>query len=78
MFTGAVFYKAIAEGNVFAYNITEQCMALSLHLFTISTQVPDVTEGIPYGIAVVLVGSVLLVNAAAIILRVYLRTRKKW
>ena len=78
MFTGAVFYKAIVEGNLFAYNITEQCMALSLHLFTISTQVPDVTEGIPYGTAVVLVGSVLLVNAAAIVLRVYLRTRKKW
>jgi phosphate transport system permease protein len=53
-------------------------MALSLHLFTISTQVPDVTEGIPYGTAIVLVGSVLLVNAAAIVLRVYLRTRKKW
>ena len=78
MFTGAVFYKAIAEGNLFAYNITEQCMALSLHLFTISTQVPDVTDGIPYGTAIVLVGSVLLVNAAAIVLRVYLRTRKKW
>ena len=78
MFTGAVFYKAIAEGNIFAYNITEQCMALSLHLFTISTQVPDVTEGIPYGTAVVLVGTVLLVNAASIVLRVYLRTRKKW
>ena len=78
MFTGAVFYKAIAEGNLFAYNIMEQCMALSLHLFTISTQVPDVTEGTPHGTAVVLVGSVLLVNAAAIVLRVYLRTRKKW
>ena len=78
MFTGAVFYKSIAEGNIFAYNITEQCMALSLHLFTISTQVPDVTEGIPYGTAIVLVGSVLLVNAASIVLRVYLRTRKKW
>ena len=78
MFTGAVFYKAIAEGNLFAYNITEQCMALSLHLFTISTQVPDVTEGIPYGTAVVLVGSVLLVNAVSIVLRVYFRTRKRW
>ena len=78
MFTGAVFYKTIAEGDVFAYNLTEQCMALSLHLFTISTQVPDVTEGIPYGTAIVLVGSVLLVNAAAIVVRVYLRTRKKW
>ena len=78
MFTGAVFYKAIAEGNLFAYNITEQCMALSLHLFTISTQVPDVTEGIPFGTAIVLVATVLLVNAASIALRVYLRTRKKW
>lgn len=78
MFTGAVFYKAIVEGNLFAYNITEQCMALSLHLFTISTQVPDVTEGIPYGTAVVLVGSVLLVNAVSIVLRIYVRTRKKW
>ena len=78
MFTGAVFYKAIAEGDLFAYNITEQCMALSLHLFTISTQVPDVGEGIPYGTAVVLVGSVLLVNAVSIVLRVYFRTRKKW
>lgn len=78
MFTGAVFYKPIAEGDIFAYNIADQCMALSLHLYTISTQVPDVTEGIPYGTAIVLVGSVLLVNAASIILRVYLRTRKKW
>lgn len=78
MFTGAVFYKGIAEGNIFAYNITDQCMALSLHLYTISTQVPDVAEGIPYGTAIVLVSSVLLVNAAAIILRVYLRTRKRW
>ena len=78
MFTGAVFFKPIAEGNIFAYNITDQCMALSLHLYTISTQVPDVVEGIPYGTAIVLVASVLLVNAAAIALRVYLRTRKKW
>ena len=78
MFTGAVFYKSIAEGDLFAYNITEQCMALSLHLFTISTQVPDVTEGIPYGTAIMLVATVLLVNAASIALRVYLRTRKKW
>jgi len=78
MFTGAVFYKTIAEGDVFAYNILDQCMALSLHLFTISTQVPDVAEGIRYGTAIVLVGTVLLVNAVAIVLRVYLRTRKRW
>ena len=78
MFTGAVFFKVINEGDLFAYNILEQCMALSMHLFTISTQVPGVPEALPYGTAVVLLGTVLLVNALAIILRIYLRSRKKW
>lgn len=78
MFTGAVFYKAIAEGDVFAYGLLDQCMALSMHLFTISTQVPNVPQALPYGTAVVLLGTVLLVNALAIVLRVYLRSRKKW
>lgn len=78
MFTGAVFYKAIVEGDVFAYNILEQCMALSMHLFTISTQVPDVPESLPYGTAVVLLGTVLMLNALSIALRVFLRSRKKW
>lgn len=78
MFTGAVFYKAIAEGDVFAYGLLDQCMALSMHLFTISTQVPGVPEALPFGTAVVLLGTVLLVNALAIILRIYLRSRKKW
>jgi len=78
MFTGAVFFKAIKEGNPFAYGLFDQCMALSMHLFTISTQVPDVPKALPYGIAVVLLATVLLVNILAIVLRVYLRSRKKW
>jgi phosphate transport system permease protein len=78
MFTGAVFFKAISERDPFAYGIFDQCMALSMHLFTISTQVPNVPEAIPYGTAVVLLGTVLLVNMLAIVLRVYLRSRKKW
>lgn len=78
MFTGAVFFKAIKEGDLFAYNLFDQCMALSMHLFTISTQVPDVPKALPYGTAVVLLGTVLLVNALAIGLRIYLRSRKKW
>lgn len=78
MFTGAVFFKAIAEGDLFAYGLLDQCMALSMHLFTISTQVPNVPEALPFGTAVVLLLTVLLVNALAIILRVYLRSRKKW
>jgi phosphate transport system permease protein len=78
MFTGAVFYKAIDEGNPFAYGLFDQCMALSMHLFTISTQVPDVPKALPYGTAVVLLGAVLVVNAAAILVRFRLRSRRKW
>jgi phosphate transport system permease protein len=78
MFTGVVFFKAVQPGKLFPYGLHEQCMALSMHLFTLSTQVPDVKESIPFATAVVLLGSVLLVNSAAIAVRVRLRSRKKW
>jgi phosphate transport system permease protein len=78
MFTGAVFFKAVQKGDLFPYSLREQCMALSMHLYTLATQVPDVKESIPYATAVALMGAVLMVNAAAIALRVYLRNRKKW
>jgi phosphate transport system permease protein len=78
MFTGAVFFKAIREGDLFAYGLFDQCMALSMHLFTISTQVPGVPPALPYGTAVVLLGTVLLVNALAILVRIRLRSRRKW
>lgn len=78
MFTGAVFFKKIQEGDVLAYSIWDQCMALSMHLFTITTQVTDAPHALPYATAVVLVGTVLVFNATAIMLRVYLRSRKKW
>jgi phosphate transport system permease protein len=78
MFTGAVFFKAVERGNLFPYGLDEQCMALSMHLYTLATQVPNVEESLPYATAVVLLGSVLLVNASAIALRVWLRGRKRW
>jgi phosphate transport system permease protein len=78
MFTGAVFFKSVERGELFPYGIHEQCMALSMHLYTLATQVPNVKESLPYATAVVLLGSVLLVNAAAIALRVWLRGRKRW
>ncbi|MBM3853056.1 MAG: phosphate ABC transporter permease PstA [Verrucomicrobia bacterium] len=78
MFTGVVFFKAVQRGDLFPYYLDEQCMALSMHLYTISTQVPGVKESIPYATAVVLLLLVLTVNAAAIGLRVHLRSRKKW
>jgi phosphate transport system permease protein len=78
MFTGAVFFKKIPEGQLLAYHLRDQCMALSMHLYTVTTQVTDAPPPLPYAIAVVLVGTVLLVNAASIVVRVYLRARKKW
>ena len=78
MFTGAVFFKSVERGDLFPYGLRDQCMALSMHLYTLATQVPNVKESLPYATAVVLLGSVLLVNAAAIALRVWLRGRKKW
>ena len=50
----------------------------SLHLFVVSTQVPNVPEHLPYGVALVLIGMVLLMNALSIGLRIYLRGQKKW
>ena len=78
MFTGAVLYKAVERGTLFPYYLDDQCMALSMHLYVLTTQVPGLAHAIPYATAVVLLGSVLLVNAAAIALRVWLRHRKRW
>ena len=73
MFTGAAFFLPFLPQSVF-----DQTMAMSLHLFVIATQVPGVPEGLPYGVALVLISMVLIMNAASIGFRVYLRGKKKW
>ncbi len=73
MFTGAVFFTPFLPQSVF-----DQTMALSLHLFVLSTQVPGVSEALPYGVALVLISIVLLMNSASIGFRMYLRGQKKW
>ena len=73
MFTGAALYLPFLPQSVM-----DQTMALSLHLFVISTQVPGVPEEIPYGVALVLIGLVLAMNSVSIALRMYLRGKKKW
>jgi phosphate transport system permease protein len=73
MFTGAAFFLPFLPLSVY-----DQTMALSLHLFVISTQVPNVPESLPYGVALVLIGMVLSMNALSIGFRMYLRGRKKW
>ncbi len=77
MFTGAVFYKTIQPGTLLPYALDEQCMALSMHLYTLSTQTPGVAASIPNATAVLLIALVFLVNAAAIGLRATLRARSK-
>ena len=73
MFTGAAFFLPFLPQSVF-----DQTMALSLHLFVVSTQVPGVPEELPYGVALVLIGMVLLMNSISIAFRMYLRGKKKW
>lgn len=73
MFTGAAFYLPFLPQSV-----RDQCMALSMHLFTLSTQVPGVPEAYPYATALVLLALVLSFNVVAIVFRSYLRARRKW
>jgi phosphate transport system permease protein len=72
-FTGAVFFTPFLPQGIF-----DQTMAMSLHLFVVSTQVPGVPEDLPYGVALVLIAMVLLMNSLSIAFRTYLRGKKKW
>lgn len=79
MLTGVATYKLLTESGLFLYHpIKDQCMALSMHLYYVATQANNVPHATPFAIATVLIGLVLLVNATAIVFRVYLRSRKKW
>lgn len=73
MFTGAVFFLPYLPEGLF-----DQTMALSLHLFVVATQVPGMPEETPYGVALVLIALVLLMNSISIAFRMYLRGKKKW
>jgi phosphate transport system permease protein len=73
MFTGAAFYLPFLPQSV-----GDQCMALSMHLFTLSTQVPGVPEAMTYATALVLLALVVFFNLTSITLRTYLRARRKW
>lgn len=73
MFTGAVTFYPFLPQSVF-----DPTMAMSMHLFVISTAVPNMPEEMRYGTALVLIMMVLLMNATSIAFRMYLRSRKKW
>ncbi len=73
MFTGAVFFTPHLPVGVL-----DQTMAMSLHLYSVSTQVTDVPEALPYGVALSLIGMVIVLNSASIAFRMHLRRTKKW
>ena len=73
MFTGAAFFLPFLPQGVF-----DQTMALSLHLFVVATQVPGVPDNLPFGVALVLIAMVLIMNSISIAFRMYLRGKKKW
>ena len=73
MFTGAVLSTPFLPQTVM-----DETMALSLHLYNISTQVTDAPHSLPFGIALTLIAVVLLLNSVSIAFRTYLRGKKKW
>jgi phosphate transport system permease protein len=81
LFTGAVLFVPVPDHgweSFVPYGLWDRFMALSYHLFTLSTQIRGVSDEMLYGTAVVLIGLVLAVNSLSISLRVYLRSRKRW
>ena len=73
MFTGAAFFLPFLPQSIY-----DQTMALSLHLYVITTQVPNVSDELPFGIALLLICIVLGMNSISIAFRMYLRSRRKW
>lgn len=73
LFTGVAFYLPFLPQSFF-----DQCMSLSMHLFTISTQVVGVPEAYPFATALVLILLILSVNSISVVLRTYFRTKRKW
>ncbi len=81
LFTGAMISSRIADSGWAAmvpYGLEDRFMALSYHLYIISTQWQNVPESFKFGTAIVMIGLVIAVNSISIGFRIYLRSRKKW
>ena len=59
-------------------NIGEPFVAMSMHLHVISTQISQMPQIMRFGSAAVLIALILFINSFAIVLRVWLRGRKRW
>lgn len=73
LFTVAAFYLSGLPTSIF-----DQAMALPMHLYAISTQIPNIGLDVRYATALVLLMVVLGVNSTAIIIRSRLRRMRRW
>ncbi len=75
MFTAAAFFTAKLPGSVF-----DEVMALPYHIYVLATAGTHIeqTRPIQYGAVLVLVGLVLGVDLVAIVIRSYVRKKKRW
>jgi len=81
LFTGVAFFLAVPDQgweSLVPYGPHDQFMALSYHLYTLVKQIQGASDELLYGTAVVLIGLVLAVNSLSILVRTYLRSRKRW
>lgn len=81
LFTGATFFKFVADDGMeklFPYHIGEPFMALSMHLHVISSQISQMPDVMKFGCAAVVIALILFINSFAIVLRVWVRGRKRW
>ncbi|MBN2256127.1 MAG: phosphate ABC transporter permease PstA [Deltaproteobacteria bacterium] len=75
MFTAAAFFTAKLPGSIF-----DEVMALPYHVYVLATAGTHIEETRPfqYGTVLVLVALVLGVDLIAIIIRSYMRKKKRW
>jgi len=82
LFTGAAASVAVRMSSLgdklMPYQLDERFMALSYHLHVVAEKIAGMPEEMQYGTAAVLIGLILFINSFSIILRVFLRSRKKW
>lgn len=75
MFTAAAFFTAVLPGSIF-----DEVMALPYHVYVLATAGTHIEETRPiqYGTILVLVVLVLGLDLIAIIIRSYMRKKKRW
>lgn len=75
MFTAATFFTGILPKSIF-----DEVMALPYHIYVLATAGTHIEETRPlqYGTILVLVGLVLSIDLIAIVIRSYMRRKKRW